>query len=145
MASLEEDYRAFRINAPEEIPFWVWLMENPDSPLPFPGQVRLKHHDLIHILLGVGVSQEEEALVVGWTLGNDPNLKSWHIHLFLWVACTLYPDPYRFRKQDIPPFYQGLEWGKRCPYLNKIDISKTAEKVREEYGIPRNKESLREG
>ncbi|MGF1575173.1 MAG: hypothetical protein ACFCU9_04395, partial [Cyanophyceae cyanobacterium] len=91
MASLEEDYEAFRINAPEEIPFWVWMLENPDSPLPFPGQVSLKHHDLIHILLRVGVTREEEALVVGWTMGNDPNLRDWHIPLFLWVARTLYP------------------------------------------------------
>ena len=141
VASLEEAYQAFVINRPQEIPFWVWLMtlrvvrstmENPDSPISFPGQVSLEHHDLIHILLGVGVSREEEAFVVGWTMGNDPKLRSWHLSLFLWVARWLYPDPYRFRKQDIPVFYQGLAWGKSCPRLDvsQIDRSRSVEDLR---------------
>lgn len=137
MASLEEAYQAFVINRPQEIPFWVWLMENPKSPLPFPGQVSLEHHDLIHILLGVGVSREEEAFVVGWTMGNDPTLRSWHISLFLWVARWLYPDPYRFREQDIPVFYRGLAWGKSCPRLDvsQIDRRRSVEEIRDGWAL----------
>jgi hypothetical protein len=131
--TLQEAYLAFRKDPPEAIPFWVWLMENPDSPLPFVGQVSLEHHDLIHVILGLGVSREEEAEVVGWTLGNE-GIEVWEILLFLWVAMVLYPEPYQFRYQDLPFFFYGLEQGKSVPRLKleQIDRSRPLAEIRAE-------------
>ncbi len=91
--TLWEAYERFRLDPPQAIPFWVWLLENPDSPLRFPGQVSLQHHDFLHLILGLGMDREAEAEVVGWSIGND-RVKVWQVCVFLWVAMTLYPEPY---------------------------------------------------
>lgn len=49
----------------------MWLLENPDSPLPFAGKIDLYRHDCLHLLLERGLSVEDEAFVVGFTMGND--------------------------------------------------------------------------
>jgi len=116
--TLWEAYERFRLDPPQAIPFWVWLLENPDSPLRFPGQVSLQHHDFLHLILGLGVDREAEAEVVGWSIGNDPSLQVWQVCVFLWVAMTLYPEPYRFRWQDLPFFFHGLWQGRQVPRVS---------------------------
>ena len=54
-----------------EIPLMVQLVENPRYDLPgldiFHGKVDLKRHDAIHILLGRGLLNKDEAFVIGFT------------------------------------------------------------------------------
>jgi len=71
--------------------------------------------------------------VVGWTMGNDPGLQVWQVLLFLWLAMVLYPEPYRFRYQDLPFFFYGLVWGQSCPRLDlHVDRQRPLEEIRAE-------------
>ncbi len=43
---------------PSEIPFVVWLFENPDSPIALAGKIYLKDHDCLHLLFNLGFSEK---------------------------------------------------------------------------------------
>ena len=57
----------------EDISWLVWLIENPKSPFHLHGAVTLRDHDHIHVLLGRGQANDDEAFVIGFTMGNDGN------------------------------------------------------------------------
>ena len=63
------------------IPKVIQLLENPKSPLPFPGQITLENHDCLHVLFDIGFSLADEAFIVGFTMGNDSQTKG--------VSCIL--------------------------------------------------------
>lgn len=109
----------------KDVPFWIWLFENPDSPLKFPGAMGLGNHDALHILLDRGLSNLDEAFVVGFTMGTDPNLKPWQIHIFLFACRWLYPEKYKFKRLEQEEFYRGLTFGREPRYrgLYKHDFS----------------------
>jgi hypothetical protein len=48
---------------PDQIPFLVWLLENPDSCFALPGCIDLHGHDCLHVLLQRGFSPYDEAFV----------------------------------------------------------------------------------
>jgi hypothetical protein len=106
------------------LPFWVRLLEDSRSPLPFPGQIDLYRHDCLHLLLKRAFSGNDEAYVVGFTLGNDPNTKPWHCYCFKLIAWLLYPPPYRFNREAFWHFDRGVEDGKRVPVqsLNRSPV-----------------------
>lgn len=107
------NYSDIQINTAEEIPWIVQLFENPDSILPFPGKIKLSQHDNLHIFLEVGVSQAEEAYVVGCTLGLDKNSTFLHCLVLLVVAWFLYPKVYKMRpRQEWGSFWCGYRKGK---------------------------------
>jgi hypothetical protein len=58
----------------QEIPLIVHLLENPKYRLPgmtlFHGAVNIEAHDRIHILLGRGLLTEDEAFIIGFTMGS---------------------------------------------------------------------------
>ncbi|MEH1938060.1 MAG: hypothetical protein V7L14_31020 [Nostoc sp.] len=107
-----------------KIPFIIWLLENPSSPLALPGKISLRHHDYIHILLGRGISPEDEAFVIGFTMGND--LKTNRLHLFIYkvFAKFIYPYPYNFSKLDLIKFNLGFMYGRKIKVkqINNIDF-----------------------
>jgi len=95
----------------EEIHWLVRLIENPRSPLSFPGQISLLRHDALHVLLGRGLNNQDEAFVIGFTMGAARATKAWHYRLFGWIARKLYPEPYRFSAEDQQVFEFGLGQG----------------------------------
>ena len=68
---LREALQSMGGDPPSSIPFLLWLLENPDSPIALPGKIDLYRHDCLHLLLDRGFSLYDEAFVVGFTMGND--------------------------------------------------------------------------
>ncbi|PZD70508.1 hypothetical protein C1752_11510 [Acaryochloris thomasi RCC1774] len=139
--TLNEAYSAFSGDPQHSIPLPVWLLENPASPLSFPGQIYLREHDYLHILLDRGISAEDEAFIVGFTMGNDPDTNEQHVHAFKFAARLLYPKPYRFTPAHLMLFDWGFRFGRRTMVkcLNKLDYSEylscRVTQLREEFGI----------
>ncbi|MCC5663224.1 hypothetical protein LC653_04565 [Nostoc sp. CHAB 5784] len=102
----------FSLHEPK-IPFVIWLLENPNSLVALPGKISLRHHDYIHILLGRGISPQNEAFVIGFTMDND--LKTNKLHLFIYkiFAKFIYPYPYNFSTLDLINFHLGFMYGRR--------------------------------
>ena len=109
-----------------DIPWLVRFMENPASPLPFPGKISLENHDCLHLLLDRGVSAQDEAFVVGFTMGNDVETKGIHKAIFKFFSRYLYPKKFQFSEEQLKTFELGYAYGKKlsqvCPNLNKINF-----------------------
>lgn len=99
--------------APEAIPWLVRLLENPASPVAFPGAISLARHDAIHALLGRGLANQDEAFVIGFTMGAAKTVRNWQFRLYRFVASHWYPKAYRFQRQDLIAFDLGHALGER--------------------------------
>jgi hypothetical protein len=98
---------------PEEIPWQVRMLENPSSPSALPGAITLNRHDAIHVLLGRGLSKQDEAFVIGYTMGAARNIRGWQFRIYRLVATHCYPKAYRFRPEDLIAFDLGFSQGRR--------------------------------
>ena len=96
-----------------DIPFLVWLLENPASPVPMPGKITLYNHDILHILLGRDISSQDEAFVLGFTLGNDPKTNWFHLLIYKIFSYFLYPSVYKFNQDHLKVFDLGFTYGRR--------------------------------
>ena len=109
-----------------DIPWLVRFMENPASPLPFPGKISLENHDCLHLLLDRDVSAQDEAFVVGFTMGNDVATKGIHKAIFKFFSRYLYPKKFQFSEEHLKTFDLGYAYGKKLaevsPNLNKINF-----------------------
>jgi hypothetical protein len=139
--TLQKAYQTLDGDPPSKIPFLVWLLENPDSPLSLPGCIDLYGHDCIHLILRQGFTSGSEAYVVGFTMGNDVRISRMHIMVFKWAARVLYPEKYRLNDSDVEMFEKGFETGQkaRIKNLNKFSFSswhhKTLRDIRQEIGL----------
>ncbi|MGB1027462.1 MAG: hypothetical protein ACPGYL_12965, partial [Rhodospirillaceae bacterium] len=117
--------------------------ENPTSPLHLPGAINLLRHDAVHILVGRGMQVQDEAFVIGYTMGSDPKLRNWHISLFKWASKHLYPGPYAFSDQDLVSFELGVREAIRQKPANLPEVAfedrmdQTLDDLRRELGINR--------
>jgi len=110
---------------PSSIPFIVLLLENPDSPFALPRKIYLKERDYIHLLLGRGFSAPDEAYVIVFTMGNNLEIKRWHLWVFKFSSLLLYPPKFRFAISDLQAFDLGLVIDKitLLKKLNKFDFA----------------------
>ena len=124
---------------PSTIHWFVWLLENPKSPISLTGAIDLYNHDIIHILLDRGMLNRDEAMVIGFTMGNSETTSSWVRWLFEFCARYLYPISYRFNEYDLLEFERGFAYGytrlKRNIHLAKFDVKRDIEEIRKEWGI----------
>lgn len=131
--------------APSDIPLWIRIFENPSSPFAFPGAISLAGHDAVHVLLGRGLMPQDEAFVIGFTMGADTALKDWQGHMFGWIAHTLYRPPYRFGWKDLVAYRLGVWEGRiqPCENIHKADFNALRAlplaEVRTRLGICRNR------
>lgn len=102
-------------NPPDDIDPIIRLFENPKSPIAFRGAVSLERHDCIHILLGRGLLPQDEAFVIGYTMGTAPYITPLETGLFKFIAYHFYPKPYDFKKEDLKAYDLGVKAGKRNP------------------------------
>lgn len=100
---------------PECISALVRLFENPKSPFALKGAVSLRRHDCIHILLGRGLLAQDEAFVIGFTMGTSKDISPLETVLFKNITHHLYPKEYRFNKACLRTYELGLETGKAMP------------------------------
>ena len=126
-----------------EIHWFVWLIENPKSPVSLTGAVDLHNHDIIHILLDRNMDVRDEAMVIGFTMGNSKMTSSWVRWLFEFCAKYLYPVGYRFDEQDLLEYERGFAYGysrpKRNIHIEKFVTSKHVGSIRRELSIKTSK------
>jgi hypothetical protein len=112
----------------EDISWLVWLIENPKSPFHLHGAATLHDHDHIHVLLGRGQANDDEAFVIGFTMGNDDRTKSWESKLFKFIFRWLYSKSERFTKKQLKIFDSGFKYGRSklnlYQRIGEIDWSK---------------------
>lgn len=102
---------------PDEIDQMVRLLENPASPYALPGAVRLRHHNCIHILLGRGLLNQDEAFVIGYAMGTaKEHINEEQVQLFRRAAKLLYKPPYRMTDNDLIAFDLAFTLGNKSPY-----------------------------
>lgn len=105
-------YHSMPRNSADSVPWLVKALENPASPIALPGAVDLFSHDCIHALLGRGLLPQDEAFVLGFTMGTAPRLRPWEVELFRFCAERLYQAPYRFSRLDGEVFAFGVAAGR---------------------------------
>tara|TARA_B100001765_G_scaffold111633_1_gene69403 strand:+ start:346 stop:792 length:447 start_codon:yes stop_codon:yes gene_type:complete len=124
---------------PSTIHWFVWLLENPKSPISLTGAIDLYNHDIIHILLERGMLNRDEAMVIGFTMGNSETTSSRVRWLFEFCARYLYPVSYRFNEYDLLEFERGFAYGytrsRRNIHLAKFDVKRDVAEIRKEWGI----------
>ena len=104
-----------------EVPWLIWLMENPKSPLHLHGASALNDHDYVHVILDKGQANDDEAFVIGFTMGNDDRTKNWEVNLFKFVSSKLYPEEARFTKEQLKIFDRGFKYGQsKLPLYQRI-------------------------
>ena len=122
-----------------DIHWFVWLLENPKSPISLTGAINLYNHDIIHLLLKRDMEVRDEAMVIGFTMGNSETTSSWVRWLFEFCARYLYPVSYRFNEYDLLEFERGFAYGytrsRRNIHLAKFDVQKDIEEIRKEWDI----------
>jgi hypothetical protein len=139
--TLASAYKSLDGDPPSEIPWMVWLLENPSSPIAFPGNIDLFGHDCLHLLLKKGFTSESEAYVVGFTMGNDVRTTWFHLQIFKIFALFLYPPKYRMSFAELARLDRGFKVGRstRIKNLNQIDLEewnhKTLSELRTEIDL----------
>jgi len=128
-----------------QIPLLVKLVENPRFSMPgfrlFHGAVDLHQHDCIHMLLGRGLLEMDEAFVIGFTMGSTNKVTTTEETLFGWIARYLYPKIYKFSEQHLVIFRDAVRLGyiSSCQSLDKVDFQalqhKSLKEVRAELGL----------
>ncbi|BAU12406.1 hypothetical protein LEP3755_29350 [Leptolyngbya sp. NIES-3755] len=129
-----------------EVPFIIWLFENPSSPIALPGEIDLYGHDCMHILLDLREhSLADEAFIIGFTMGNDTRTNRLHQLIYKLVSSTLYPKKYRFSWNDFQAFDAGFAYGRslQVSNLNQLDFSAyknhPVSQVRQQLGVSKVK------
>ena len=128
----------------KDISWLVWLIENPKSPFHLHGAATLHDHDHIHVLLRRGQANDDEAFVIGFTMGNDDRTKSWESKLFKFISRWLYPKGERFTKKQIKIFDSGFKYGQSKLNLykrigefdwDKMDKNTPLDEVKKSFGV----------
>jgi len=135
---------------PDEVPAIIKKYENPDSPDALPGAITLARHDCIHVLLGRGLHVQDEAFIIGATMGAASDITDEVVDFFIKVSTTEYPKHWRFEQEHIASYRLGV--GFAVDNLPNKDLhlipleeepwqSKTVRAARRDLGIV--KEELR--
>jgi hypothetical protein len=109
-------------DAADGVPWVVRALENPTSPIALPGAVDLFAHDCIHVLLGRGLLAQDEAFVLGFTMGSARGLRNWHVALFKRCAGLLYREPFRFSQLDAEVFAFAVQAARQSGALPLADV-----------------------
>ena len=146
--TLKQALKEIFIDEPEAIPWIVRLIENPSSPIALPGKISLYNHDCLHVLLGCGVTLQDEAYIIGFTMGNDPAVNRFYVWLFKFVSQFLYPRKYRFRREDFSYYANGFEYGvklRAVAQFNRIDFKQyeqlSVAQLRVKFNVETNERS----
>ncbi|GAX38667.1 hypothetical protein [Nodularia sp. NIES-3585] len=139
--TLKNVYQTLNGDQEADIPFMVWLLEDPKSFLPFPGKIDLCRHDYLHILLERGFSLEDESFIIGFTMGNDIKTKPIHCLIFKLISKNFYPPNFRFTEKHLQSFDLGFLYGRKVKIknINNLDFSihedTTIAEIRKKLGI----------
>lgn len=149
----------------EMVDFLVMLFENPSSPFCLSGATTLFNHDCLHIMLRRGLLPQDEAFVIGFSMGTDDKTKWYHVAMFKFISRFIYSKHYKLSRENLKAFDLGFEYAKSLKLKNlhkfnfKANQHKTIDSLSFELGIfteelncyreiekemiPNSKESLR--
>lgn len=126
---------------PHEIPDLVRLFENPASPVALIGACSLAQHDALHVVLGRGLLDQDEAFVIGFTAGTCRPRLTDAVRGAYRIALASYQEPYRVLGRDLLAFDLGVKAGtvSRAQNLDQIDVEALASRplgaLRAELGV----------
>lgn len=133
------------VAAPQaKIPEVIRWTEGKDSHLAkqfFYGGVDLLPHDCIHILLGRGLLGNDEAFVIGFTMGSTKRLETMNKEVFAYIAQHYYPNAYRMNDHSRVIYRDATKLGhiSNCQPLDEVDFEPmfdwTIDEVRKTVGI----------
>lgn len=115
--TLGELYASLPGDTATSVPWYVKLLENPRSPVALAGAVDLFTHDCIHLVLGRGLLPQDEAFVIGFTMGTSARCPTWHARLLGFCARFLYGSSYRFSDLDHEVFHYAVAAGRTSEVL----------------------------
>lgn len=139
--SVEDIIKTMPAVTAAKIPWIIRLMENPESPFRFRGAVSLIDHDVLHVLLGRGLQDQDEAFVIGFAMGTAKKPSPIQRRVLRFVLGRVYPEPYRIPNSLLSAFDLGFacgrETGKKNLYKMKLDsfIGVSVRQARQECGI----------
>jgi len=113
----------------DEIPLMVQMVENPKFQIPgirlFHGAVDLNQHDYIHIALGRGLLDKDEAFTIGFTMGSTNKVTTAEENLYSLISRYLYPKVYQFDKEAVEVFKNAVRLGyiSSCLPLDEFDFT----------------------
>ncbi len=129
------------------IPEIVKKYEDPSSPNALVGAVTLAHHDVIHILLGRGLLDQDEAFVLGFTMGTATcgDIQD-DLEKMRNLLQKEYQEPFRIPVNKLKAFDLGVECARRSQckdiFLLKLteepSLSKSVGQLRIDCGIDKN-------
>jgi hypothetical protein len=90
------------------IPGVVRKYENPASSAALPGATTLQRHDIIHVLIGRGLLQQDEAFVIGFTMGAATDADISHVTRLACAAVSEYPKPFKIEANEVLSMYLGF-------------------------------------
>lgn len=93
---------------PNDVPEIVRKYENPESPDHLSGAITLERHDCLHALLGRGLHVQDEAFIIGATMGAASDISTAVIELFIQLSTTVYPEAWRFEAEHIASYKLGI-------------------------------------
>jgi len=131
-------------NNSDDVPEIIRRYENPESPDALPGAISLERHDCLHVLLGRGLHVQDEAFIIGATMGSASDISDEALDLFVKVSTEEYPEHWRFSSEHIQSFRLGVGFSlDNLPNRNLHEIplekepwqSRTVSSIRHEIGI----------
>lgn len=96
------------------MPRIITLLENPSSPIYLPGPAKIGVHDILHCLVLRGLRSQDEAFVIGFTMGASQDANAADRIAFKNLAGSLYPEPFDFSDNDLRVFDVGFDLGLQC-------------------------------
>ena len=134
----------------DDVPEIIRKYENPESPDALPGAISLERHDVIHVLLGRGLHVQDEAFIIGATMGAASDITDEAVATFIRVSTKEYPKHWRFEDEHVPSYRLGVGYAQ--DNLQNVDLhlipleddpwqSMTVADARKKLGI--TKEELR--
>ena len=91
-----------------DVPEIVRRYENPASPEALPGAIDLDRHDCLHVILGRGLHVQDEAFIIGVTMGADSAITDEVVERFIQISTTDYPPVWRFKPDHIASYRLGI-------------------------------------
>ena len=92
----------------DEVPEIIRKYENPESPDALPGAITLERHDCLHVILGRGLHVQDEAFIIGATMGAASDITNDNVETFIRVSTTEYPKHWRFEEVHIGSYRLGI-------------------------------------
>jgi hypothetical protein len=128
------------------LPKYVFKFEDPKSPEKLLCAIKLADHDILHIVLGVGLVDQSEAFVVGATMGSArEKLSDQNVVEMCHVFSRAYPEPYSVSGAQLDAFRIAADAFRNTgiPELFNQDLTRmldcTVRELRSHLGISRNK------